>query len=70
MTLFDLEYLAKEIARRIEPFVTLQKLSVETGMTQAAIRKACQRGELPYHRQGRKLVFFRSELNDKIRGER
>ena len=70
MTTTEIQYLAAEIARRTEPFITLRKLSFESGMTETAIRKACQRGEFPYHKQGRKLVFYRSELNEKIRGGR
>lgn len=67
MTTLELNYLAAEIARRTEPVLSIGKLSEETGMTPDAIRKSCQRGELPYHRMGRRLMFYRSEINEKIR---
>lgn len=69
MTHSELTYLAAEIARRTEPFLTIAKLAQETGLSQGAIRKKCQRGEFPFHRQGRLIVFYRSELNEKIREE-
>ena len=49
--------------QRGELWMTVEKVSEETGLTAHAIRHMAERGQIPAHHFGRRLVFYRSELS-------
>lgn len=70
MTQFEIERLAEAIVERLEMPCTVDKLAEETGFSKGAIREMVERGQLPYTRKGRRLMFSRSAVKAALTEEK
>lgn len=52
---------------RKELWMTVEKVVEETGLTAYAVRHMAERGTIPSHHFGRRLVFYRSELAEAMK---
>lgn len=69
----QLEYLAKKIAKYVVEympehgsvtFLTKKQVANHLGKSVDAIEKMCERGQIPFHKKGRRTYFNLKELND------
>lgn len=69
----QLECLAKRIARYVVEympekdsvkFLTKKQVANYLGKSVDAIEKMCDRGQIPFHKKGRRTYFNLNELND------
>jgi len=48
----------------MRPYLTTEEVALLLGRTQKAIRRMVERGQLPYRKLGRRVLFLRAELEE------
>jgi len=56
-----------EPQQEIETPIQLDEVVPITGLTKPTLYGYCQRNEIPYHKKGNRLYFFKSEIIDWIK---
>ncbi len=56
------------LQRKADYVMNIKQVANYLGISEDAIRKRCQRGQLPFHRKSSRLYFSRMEVDDAILG--
>ena len=54
------------LQRKSDNVMTIKQVANYLGISVGAVRKRCQRNQLPYHRNANRLYFSRMEVDDVI----
>ena len=54
------------LQRKVDYVMNIKQVADYLGISMDAVRKRCQRGQLPYHRNASRLYFSRMEIDDTI----
>lgn len=54
------------LQRKSDSVMTIKQVANYLGISVGAVRKRCQRNQLPYHRNANRLYFSRMEVDDVI----
>lgn len=54
------------LQRKSDNVMTIKQVADYLGISMDAVRKRCQRGQLPFHRSASRLYFSRMEIDDTI----
>lgn len=54
------------LQRKSDNVMTIKQVANYLGISEGAVRKRCQRNQLPYHRNASRLYFSRMEVDDVI----
>ena len=54
------------LQRKSDNVMTIKQVANYLGISVGAVRKRCQRNQLPYHRNASRLYFSRMEVDDVI----
>lgn len=54
------------LQRKADYVMNIKQVADYLGISMDAVRKRCQRGQLPYHRNASRLYFSRMEIDDTI----
>ena len=54
------------LQRKADYVMNIKQVADYLGISTDAVRKRCQRGQLPYHRNASRLYFSRMEIDDTI----
>ncbi len=54
------------LQRKADYVMNIKQLAEYLGISEDAIRKRCQRGQLPFHRKSSRLYFSRMEVDNAI----
>lgn len=54
------------LQRKSDSVMTIKQVANYLGISEGAVRKRCQRNQLPYHRNASRLYFSRMEIDDVI----
>jgi excisionase family DNA binding protein len=54
------------LQRKSDNVMTINQVANYLGISVGAVRKRCQRNQLPYHRNANRLYFSRMEVDDVI----
>ena len=54
------------LQRKSDNVMTIKQVANYLGISVGAVRKRCQRNQLPYHRNANRLYFSRMEIDDVI----
>jgi excisionase family DNA binding protein len=50
----------------MSPYLTTEEVALLLGRTPKAVRRMVERGQLPYRKLGRRVLFLRAELEEFI----
>lgn len=56
------------LQKRADKVMDVKQVAAYLGLSEGAVRKRCQRKQLPYHRNASRLYFSRMEVDDAILG--
>ena len=69
------DYLAQVVStasmflqRKADDVMSIKQVAVYLGISEGAVRKRCQRNQLPFHRNAARLYFSKMEIDDTILG--
>lgn len=54
------------LKRKADDVMSLKQVSAYLGISEGAVRKRCQRNQLPFHRNAARLYFSKMEIDDAI----
>lgn len=54
------------LQRKSDSVMTIKQVANYLGISEGAVRKRCQRNQLPYHRNASRFYFSRMEIDDVI----
>jgi len=60
------EEVAERIIRQADVLMTVKQVAEYLGISQDAVRKRCQRKQLPYHTRTRRLYFSKNEIDNAL----
>lgn len=68
LTPYEIDKLAESIVRKMgvrkDTILTTRQVAERLGLTEAAVRARCCRGQIPCHKKHGALYFSENELND------
>lgn len=68
LTPYEIDKLAEAIVRKMgvrrDTILTTRQVAERLGLTEAAVRARCIRGQIPFHKRHGALYFSENELND------
>lgn len=60
------EEVAERMIRHADVLMTVKQVAEYLGISEDAVRKRCQRKQLPYHTKNRRLYFSKNEIDNAL----